>query len=105
MYYKLNGREIEKADAMSENISLFRDKIGEATISTVFLSVDHGYSRFFGWEGQPVLFETMIFGGEHDEYQERYCTYDEAEQGHRRAVEMVDRVSIERQRKLNQLGI
>jgi hypothetical protein len=105
MYYKLNGREIEKTDAMSENISLFRDKIGEASISTVFLSLDHGVSRFFGGEGLPVLFETMIFGGEHGDYQERYSTYDEAEEGHRKAVEMVDRVSIERQRKLNKLGI
>jgi len=46
-----------------------------------------------------------VFGGEHDEYQERYHTYDEAEEGHKRICDMVDKISIERERKLNNLGI
>lgn len=53
-------------------------------VSTVFLGTDHS---FFG--GPPMLFETMIFGGEHDEYQERYSTWEEAEAGHQRAIELV----------------
>ncbi len=53
-------------------------------ISTVFLGLDHSYS--FDKSATPILFETMIFGGEHDEYQERYCTWDEAEAGHHKAV-------------------
>lgn len=56
---------------------------GGIQVSTVFLSIDHSY---FG--GVPILFETMIFGGEHDEYQERYRTWEEAEAGHQRAIEM-----------------
>src|SRR5882757_3426775 len=53
-------------------------------VSTVFLGLDHS----FGSSGPPILFETMIFGGEHDQYQERYSTWEEAEAGHKRAVEM-----------------
>jgi hypothetical protein len=47
----------------------------------------------------------MVFGGEHDEYQERYHTYDEAEEGHKIICEMVDRISKERERKLKELGL
>lgn len=60
-------------------------------ISTVFLSLDHGWS--FNDNHTPVLFETMIF---HDdeyhklhEYQQRYCTWDEAVKGHHEIVRMV----------------
>lgn len=49
-------------------------------VSTVFLALDHAYGG-----GAPLLFETMIFGGEHDQYQERYSTWAEAEEGHRKA--------------------
>lgn len=52
-------------------------------VSTVFLGLDHSD---FTRSSTPVLFETMIFGGEHDAYQERCCTWDEAEQMHARAV-------------------
>lgn len=55
-------------------------------ISTVFLGMDHGspYDK-----GPPVLFETMIFGGELNGEQERYCSYDEAMAGHKIMVERV----------------
>jgi hypothetical protein len=55
-------------------------------VSTVFLGIDHAFA-FTG--GAPILFETMIFGGEHDDYQERYSTWEEAEQGHQRAIELI----------------
>jgi hypothetical protein len=61
------------------------DVIGKATISTVFLGLDH---NFFG-RGDPVLFETMIFGGGLDQEQRRYATYTEAERGHAEAVTAV----------------
>jgi hypothetical protein len=112
MYYRLNGRETEHVGGMKEMIDaslpittrLFSTEIGQSRISTVFLSMDHGLAGLIG-DGSPVLFETMVFGGEHDEYQERYHTYDEAEEGHKRIVEMVDKISIERERKLKDLGI
>lgn len=59
--------------------------VGDVKVSTVFLGLDHS----FGDDGPPILFETMIFGGEHDEYQDRYATWDEAVDGHKKAVDMV----------------
>jgi hypothetical protein len=55
-----------------------KDTVGESEVSTVFLGLDHG----FGYSGLPILFETMIFGGQHDGYQTRYCTKQEALEGH-----------------------
>lgn len=63
--------------------------IGEYWVSTVFLGLDHNYSN----TGPPVLFETMVFSskGEYnsDERMQRYCTYEEAERGHNRLVEIL----------------
>lgn len=59
------------------------DKFDSQHVSTVFLGLDHGFGN-----SDPILFETMIFGGEHDQYQERYATWEEAEAGHKRAVAM-----------------
>jgi hypothetical protein len=46
-------------------------------VSTVFLGLDHSFGR-----GEPLLFETMIFGGPHDETQDRYATRQAAINGH-----------------------
>jgi hypothetical protein len=62
-----------------------QDTIGDVMISTVFLVIDH---RFSG-EGDPVLWETMIFGGKHDGYQERYTSHEEALKGHERSINLV----------------
>lgn len=61
-----------------------RTCIGDVEISTVFLGLDHGYGS-----GPPMLYETMIFGGEHDSYQERCSTKEQAQAMHKRAVERV----------------
>lgn len=56
-------------------------------VSTVFLGLDHNFSG-----GAPITFETMIFKSNdseidfHDEYQERYATWEEAEAGHSVAI-------------------
>lgn len=57
------------------------ENIDGQRVSTVFLSLDHNWS-----EGEPLLFETMIFGGPYDTYMERYSTYDQAKEGHERIV-------------------
>ncbi len=57
-------------------------------VSTVFLGLNHNFG-----DGPPVLWETMIFGGEHDQYQERYSTRKEALEGHRRAVELATQLA------------
>lgn len=62
-----------------------RDTVGEVEISTVFLGLDHS------WNGpRPVLYESMIFGGEHDQYQRRYHTWDEAAKGHAALVKWIE---------------
>lgn len=89
VWYGLDGKPI----SMREADKLLRD--GEARrvqvtqisddvrVSTVFLPIDHGYG-----DGPPVLWETMIFGGEHDQYQDRYTSRDDAEIGHWNAVNL-----------------
>ena len=55
-------------------------------VSTVWLGLDHSFG-----EGPPLIFETMVFGGEHDQYTERYSTEAQARQGHKRIVAAVRR--------------
>jgi hypothetical protein len=61
------------------------DTLDGVRVSTVFLGVDHRYHS----AGPPLVFETMIFGGEHDEWQERCSTWSEAEAMHARAIAIV----------------
>ena len=42
------------------------EEIGESTVSTVFLGIDHNYGG-----AVPVLWETMVFGGQLDQEQDR----------------------------------
>ncbi len=46
-------------------------------VSTVFLGADHGFNS-----PAPILFETMIFGCNDEEYQTRCSTWEEAEAQH-----------------------
>lgn len=50
-----------------------------ASVSTVFLGIDHG----FGDGQDPVLFETLIRGGEFDQDINRYATFDVAITAHK----------------------
>lgn len=84
--YILEGKIPKQCDDISEwarqfqtqNRIVEQTKIGNVKISTVFLGVDHSFDG-----GKPLLFETMIFGGDEDGYQERYSTWDEAVIGHK----------------------
>lgn len=53
--------------------------IEEVRTSTTFLALDHSLG-----DGEPVLFETMVFGGVNNGYQERYTSYELAMAGHQR---------------------
>ena len=57
---------------------------GDVRVSTVFLGLDHQFAQ-----GDPLLFETMVFGGPHDGEQDRYSTWDEAQAGHDATVARV----------------
>jgi hypothetical protein len=90
--YILNGRTHEACDDLLEwarwmataERHVAHDTIDGVRVSTVFLGLDHQFGN-----GPPLLFETMIFGGEDDGYQERYATWEEAEAGHVAALEKV----------------
>jgi hypothetical protein len=51
-------------------------------VSTVFLGMDHSFCGI----GPPVLWETMIFGGPHDQDQRRYTSREDAIAGHAEMV-------------------
>lgn len=61
---------------------------GGVHVSTVFLGVDHNHAPSFGRKTAPILFETMIFGGKHDQEQWRYATWAEALAGHEVALKL-----------------
>ena len=63
-----------------------QDNIGKVIVSTVFLGLDHSYGRSI-----PILWETMIFEGEHDGYQDRYSSYEDALKGHQKALDLINK--------------
>jgi hypothetical protein len=69
-WYESADRTVRKTD------------VNGVLVSTVFLGIDHRFAGF----GPPILFETMIFGGEHDEHQDRCATWDEAIAQHEAAI-------------------
>jgi hypothetical protein len=69
----------------SDRRTVKRDEIGDIIVSTVFLQLDHSWTP----GGKPVLWETMIFGGEHDQYQERYTSHKDALKGHEKALTLI----------------
>lgn len=71
-----------------DNRFLAHDHIGSVLVSTVFLGLDHSFMGS-GGGNPPVLWETMVFQGEHDQYQKRYRSRADALAGHDEAVEMV----------------
>lgn len=77
----------ENASSSSENFQA--RNVAQTTlpwdikISTVFLGMNYRFG-----EGPPLIFETMIFGGEHDQYQDRYSTWEEAVKWHEKAVKL-----------------
>jgi hypothetical protein len=96
MYYLLDENKEPYPATLDQYMMLFDnidmkqtayDEIDGVRISTVFLVMDHG------WRNEPnhvpVLWETMIFNGEHDYYQERYTSHQDALEGHKKALGLV----------------
>ena len=57
---------------------------GNILVSTVWIGLDHNYG-----DGPPLIFETMIFGGDRDQECHRYSTRQEAVEGHSLVVQSV----------------
>ena len=96
MYYLLDENKEPYPATLNQYMILFDnidmkvtayDEIDGVRISTVFLGMDHSFSHEPGHI--PVLWETMIFGGEHDDYQKRYTSHHDALEWHQRALELI----------------
>jgi len=62
-----------------------QEQIGDSKVSTVFLGLDHGFGK-----GDPVLWETMIFGGERDQEMHRCSgSREQAEAMHYKTAQSV----------------
>jgi len=85
-----NGNPVLETDLMKwgawmehRNLrSIASDTLPDGTlVSTIFLGFDHS------WDAPPpVLWETMVFGGEHDQFQDRYSSLEDAKAGHAAAL-------------------
>lgn len=76
------ARWMEKKDRIVK-----QEMVGDVKVSTVFLGIDHNFSH----EGPPILWETMVFGGPHDQEWMDRCSgsIEQAEAMHERMVERV----------------
>lgn len=90
--YILEGKTPKAVDLMEwakwfETVDRVVEKtsIGDVDVSTVFLGLDHSFGS-----GPPLLFESMIFGGDLDQETDRYETYEQAEAGHSAMVARVN---------------
>lgn len=98
LYYDIEGRPINSAEysnlLMAKNIArsnapsgqstpvddptrIGSDHVGSSWISTTWLGLDHNFGA-----GPPLIFETMIFGGDYDEHCWRWATREAALAGH-----------------------
>jgi hypothetical protein len=59
------------------------DRFDDVTVSTIFIGIDYLNNVV------PLLFETMIFGGEYDGYQIRSPTKKDALIGHKKALDKI----------------
>jgi hypothetical protein len=59
-----------------------QDHVGYVLVSTVFIGLCNS-------RRQPLVFETMIFGGAHDRFEAHYATRAAALAGHAEALRMV----------------
>ncbi len=91
-YYKLTKDKEVVEVSMEEGLPQFGegrrvDLIEDENynISTVFLVLDHGW----GAPGPPLVFETLVVSLDSEEEQdmERYSTWEEAKEGHRKMCE------------------
>lgn len=90
--YKLQGHtpvacDIEEAALLldeSASRRLWFIELPDCNVSTEFLVIDHGHDP----DAPPLLFETRIIGGPHYDFRERYATWDDAAEGHARAVQI-----------------
>jgi hypothetical protein len=71
-----------------ERYTIGRDMFdNDVLVSTVFLGIDHNYA---GMSDEPLLFETMILGGDYDDYCVRSTSWEKALQIHKETVQLIN---------------
>lgn len=95
-YYNMDGQVIGLEEYMellrTQDAHVDKTTIGDFWISTVLLYLDINFHCNENPEKRPVIFETMIFNDIDDkfsDYQTRYCTKEEALNGHKLACDEV----------------
>lgn len=63
------------------------DRVDDVGVSTIWLGLDHGDRSTA--DHRPIIFETMVFGGERDRTCWRYATEEEAVTGHAYVLALV----------------
>ena len=76
------ARWMETPERLVQDTKLIDSVHNDVRVCTAFLGVDVNFG-----DGEPILFETVVFGGPHDWELYRYRTWEEAEQGHAAIVE------------------
>src|SRR5258708_1038560 len=98
-YYKLDENNIVQPSSLDEYKTFVHDKppyahkqgfktsIDDWWVSTIFMGIDHNFYDTL----RPIVFETMVFHKKDIplNYQVRYTTYSESEEGHAKAVQWV----------------
>ncbi|MGW1814173.1 hypothetical protein ACWCQM_11505 [Streptomyces sp. NPDC002125] len=95
-YFDRAGREIDESlwlalQGAPQRTVVARTKITSTDdptirheVSTVWLGSNHNYGY-----GDPLTFETMVFGDDDEEYSQRYATEEAAKVGHAETVTVV----------------
>jgi hypothetical protein len=100
MHYILEGKIAKPVDILTwmmwyekADRTVARTEVGNVIISTIFLGLDAalllGSDDSFEDGYAPLLFETMVLGGEMDGYKIRCATWETAEELHEKTVEEV----------------
>jgi hypothetical protein len=87
-YYDWEGRPISQdrwVSLFADERHVGQDTVGDVWVSTLWFGLSH---RSLG-RGPPLIFETMVSGGEYDGWTWRYATEREAREGHAATVELV----------------
>ncbi len=86
-YYNRAGEQIPESEYLAEfkkNCNVAVTRVDSSTVSTVFMVIDHNCGA-----GEPILFETMVFGSDRrgiEKWTRRYSTEAEAIAGHNEIV-------------------
>ena len=81
-WFETANRTVKKDTA---KVTLDGRNVGQVRVSTVFLGIDHAFPGV----SEPMLFETMVFGGDLDQHCDRCSTWEAAEKMHELWIEKV----------------